>query len=259
MLGFKREITPILPDTVFEIFGFPIVNTTIFQFLIVIIVAGVGLYLHKKASATKPGTFQLYLEALYEVVISHVQSVVGSRSKAVRVVPLAASILVFILLQNVFALFPVLTSFTFNGVSVLRTPTADFNTTFGLAVVSIVVIHLAMIKDNGFFGYIFGFVKIPHVISSFKKGFKDGLMSLVDLFIGLLDIVGELAKVLSLSLRLFGNLYAGDVLMGILIGIVAVGVPAIWLLMSTLGAVVQAVVFASLVSVFFSLAIAEET
>lgn len=259
MLGFKRDISPIKPDVVFELFGFPVANSTLFQLLIVFVVALVGYYLYKKISVTKPSSFQLYLEGLYEVVMGHVQSVVGSETKATRVAPLAASVLLFILLQNLFALLPVLTSFTFNGVAILRTPTADFNTALGLAVVSVVVIHVAMIRDNGVFGYVFNFIKIPHVLASFRKSFKDGLMSLVDLFIGLLDIIGEFAKVLSLSLRLFGNLYAGDVLMGILVGIVAVGIPAAWLLMSTLGAVVQAIVFASLVSVFFSLAIAEET
>jgi F-type H+-transporting ATPase subunit a len=73
-----------------------------------------------------------------------------------------------------------------------------------------------------------------------------------------LDIVGELAKIVSLSLRLFGNMYAGDVLMAILIGSFAYFVPSLWLAMSMLSSVVQAIVFTSLVTVFYTLSVKNE-
>jgi F-type H+-transporting ATPase subunit a len=257
-MGFERAIANIRPDTVFKIGNFPIVNSTLLQIVVVIIVGITAWYSARNLSVTTPSKAQIWLEAFYEVVEDFIASVAG-KAKAWRILPLGGALLVFILLQNVIALLPGIGAITINDVAMFRTSTSDFNTTLGLALVSIIVIHGAMIVDQGVFGYIGNFVKIKHVFTEFKKGITSGLLSLVDLFIGLLDIVGEFAKILSLSLRLFGNLFAGDVLMTILLGIVAFGVPGVWLLMSTLGAVVQSVVFAALVTVFFSLAINEET
>jgi len=74
--------------------------------------------------------------------------------------------------------------------------------------------------------------------------------------IGLLDIVSEFAKVISLSLRLFGNMYAGDVLAAILLGTLAIAVPAPWLAMNLLVGVLQALVFGALTAAYYSLAVA---
>jgi F-type H+-transporting ATPase subunit a len=81
-------------------------------------------------------------------------------------------------------------------------------------------------------------------------------MAIIDFFIGLLDIVGEATKVISLSLRLFGNMYAGQVLAIIILGFFSIVVPSIWLAMNLFVGVLQAVVFASLVASYYMLATA---
>ena len=81
----------------------------------------------------------------------------------------------------------------------------------------------------------------------------DGFVAIIDLFVGVLNIVGELAKVISLSFRLFGNIYAGQILAIIIMGALAYGLPAVWTLMSGFTGLLQGMVFASLVAVYYTL------
>jgi F-type H+-transporting ATPase subunit a len=99
------------------------------------------------------------------------------------------------------------------------------------------------------------FFKFKEVFLGFKKGFMEGFMAVIDFGIGLLDIVGELAKDVSLSLRLFGNMYAGEVLATLILGAFAFVLPLTWTTMSLLSGTVQALVFGSLVTAYYMLAI----
>lgn len=91
-----------------------------------------------------------------------------------------------------------------------------------------------------------------------KKGALAPIFMFVTILIACLDIVGEFAKVISASLRLFGNLYAGDVLTTVLIGIFAFVVPSFWVAFGLLGSLVQTIVFGSLITVFYMQAAGEE-
>ena len=75
-------------------------------------------------------------------------------------------------------------------------------------------------------------------------------MKLIDFFVGVLDMVGEVAKSLSLSLRLFGNMFAGDLLMGVFFGLFALVLPAAWTVMSLFSGGIQALVFGALSASF---------
>ena len=107
--------------------------------------------------------------------------------------------------------------------------------------------------ENGVFSHLGHFIKVQPIISGFKKSLGAGFLGIVEFFVGLIEIIGELAKVISLSLRLFGNIFAHEVLMIILLGSLAIGVPAIWMGMGILVGVVQAIVFMALITVYYSL------
>jgi F-type H+-transporting ATPase subunit a len=96
------------------------------------------------------------------------------------------------------------------------------------------------------------------VYRGFKKSTSDGFIALVEFFVGLLDIVGEIAKVVSLSLRLFGNMYAGKVLALIIIGAFSYVIPSIWLAMNLFVGILQALVFTVLVATYYMLTIKTE-
>jgi F-type H+-transporting ATPase subunit a len=259
MLQVPREVGSLEPAIIGHVFGFPIANSAIFEWLVGLIFIALGIFIFRKFTLGSVSKLQTMVEIIYETAVEFIRSITGSDALTRRVFPLAGTLLIFIIVTNLLGLIPGLSSITFEGSPIFRTATTDFNTTLGLSVGSILIIHATMIYDQGFFGYLGNFIKLGEVYRGFKKGIGAGFMSLVDLFIGILDIIGEFAKIISTSLRLFGNMYAGEVLMTILVGIVAFVIPAAWVAMSLLSAVVQAVVFSALITVFFTLAVKTES
>ncbi|HLD70923.1 MAG TPA: F0F1 ATP synthase subunit A, partial [Negativicutes bacterium] len=179
----------------------------------------------------------------------------GSKKETKLILPFVGSIFLFVLFSNVMGTMPGLTNITYAGKALLRIQTADFSTTFSLAVASLAVIQIMSIRDFGVLGYMGRFIKIHEVYAGFREGFKSGMLSVVNFFVGFLDIIGEIAKVLSISLRLFGNMYAGIVLATVIGGIMAYVLPVFLVAMGLLVAVVQAIVFTSLVTIYYMLAI----
>src|SRR3989338_6366634 len=96
--------------------------------------------------------------------------------------------------------------------------------------------------------------------NGFRRGITDGLISMVDFFIGLLDIFSEFAKLFSVSLRLFGNIYAAGLVLGtVIMGISAYVLPAIFIGLGLLFGFVQAVVFSALIAIFYILSLPESS
>lgn len=250
-LSLKENIPNVAPDVVFRLWGWPVSNSFLMSFLILVIFFAVGLFI-RLTFKERPSKFQAFVEIIYEWLVGLVSQIAGSREKAKAVLPLIASLFFFIALSNTIGLIPGLSSLTYNGVSVFRTPTTDFNTTFSLALGMILIINAISLYDFGLFGYLGKFFQFGAVWQGFRNGLKDGLLALVNFGIGLLDIISELAKVVSLSLRLFGNIYAGEVLIVVLFGAIAYAVPGLWLLVSTFFGLVQAVVFSALVTAYYT-------
>lgn len=251
---FERPISSVGPETIINISGFHIANTTLFLLLIAVFLI-LFSYLVVRRFKMVPKGVQSVVESVYEWITALVTQITGNEERSKKIFPVIAALFLFILFSNFIGLIPGLSSFTYEGKAIFRTPTSDFNTTVALALGSILTINIISMKEWGFFGYLGKFFKFKEIFLGFKKSFSAGALACVDFFIGLLDIVGELAKVVSLSLRLFGNMYAGDVLMAILIGSFAYFVPSLWLAMSMLSSVVQAIVFTSLVTVFYTLSV----
>jgi len=252
MLNFEREISDIGPEAVAFIGNFKIVNSTLMIVLILIIFLLVYFLIVRKFKE-QPDNTQSFMEILYENIALFIDQITGSRSKTEKILPIIATLFIFLGFSNLIGLIPGLTSITVGDVPLFRSPTADFNLTFTLALGAVIAIQVVSFKQNGLLGYLGQYFKVKHVYRSFRKGLQEGFTSLIDFGIGLLDIVGELAKVLSLSLRLFGNIYAGEVLAVILIGSLAWVVPAAWTTMNVLVGIIQALVFGSLVAAYYTL------
>jgi F-type H+-transporting ATPase subunit a len=253
MLNFSRDIANIGPDPIFMIGNFKIVNSTLMILLIVILFILTYIFIVRKFSE-RPNKSQGFIEVLYESIISFVDQITGNTSKSEAIIPIITTLFVFLGISNLIGLVPGLTSITIGEASLFRSPTADLNLTFTLALGSVVAIQIASVKKNGFLKHVDQYLRFGHVFKSFKQGVKKGVMSIIDFGIGILDIIGEIAKVVSLSLRLFGNIYAGEVLAVILIGAFAWFVPATWTAMNVLVGVIQALVFGSLVTAYYTLA-----
>ncbi|MCB9798102.1 F0F1 ATP synthase subunit A [Candidatus Nomurabacteria bacterium] len=201
------------------------------------------------------GKFQTAVEMMFETFVDLLESITGNKTAAQKLLPLIGTLFLFMGLSNLIALIPGLTSITYDGISVFRTPTNDFNMTFSIALAMVILTQIASLKEFGLFGHLGKYFKFKDVIAGFKQGIGAGFLAIIDFLIGLLDIVSEIAKVVSLSLRLFGNMYAGDVLAAILLGAFALFIPAPWLAMNLLVGVLQALVFGALTAAYYALAV----
>lgn len=257
----QEALPKITPETLGNIGPFTIANTTTTILLILVIALYVS-YLFKKPKE-RPSFFQNVVEMIYESIASLVVSIVGDKIRAKKIAPYIASILSFIAIANLLPLFPGLLALSVSSpsgheVSLFRGATTDFNTTFSIALAVVLSVQLFGMKEQGVFGYLSHFIQVKQVIKGFRKSFGDGMIAIVGFFVGLIEIIGEIAKSISLSLRLFGNMFAHEVLSVILLGAFAYILPAVWMGMGVLVGIVQAIVFSSLITVYFSLVLKKE-
>lgn len=255
-MGFLQiggDIPRVEPDIIFNVFGFPISNTFLGITLVLVLVLVFSYFVVRKFAITPRNHTQTATEMVYEGMEDLLAQVAGRRDVAVFLAPIVLGMFVFIAIANLLSLIPIFNTITYDGVAIFRTPTADFNTTFAMALVMILFIQIQSIVKGGFFAYLGKFFQFNEVYKGFKKGIGDGFMAIINFLIGLLDIISEGARVVSLSLRLFGNIYAGEVLVVILLGAFAYLLPSVWISLSILFGVVQAVVFGALSAAYYSI------
>lgn len=244
-------------ETLFNIGGFPVVNSFLMICLIVTIIAVISYFISKNAEI-KPNRFQNIIEIIYNAIRQLINQISGSEEITDKIFPLIAALFIFIGFSNLLGLFiPFLGSFTYKDMAIFRTPTTDFNTTVSLAVSMILLIQFSSIKKKGIISHISQYLKFYGIINGFKQGIAAGFMGIINFFIGLLDIVSEFARIVSLSMRLFGNMFAGEMLAVILLGFFAYLLPLPWMIMSMFSGFVQAMVFGSLTTAYYSLAVKE--
>lgn len=225
-------------EAVFHIGSFRITNTIIDTILIdaVIIVAS---FLLAKSIRMIPGLYQNAVEIVLQTFYELTESV--AQEKVVKIFPYFMSFFIFILLANWSGLLPGVNSIGFfekgKLIPLLRSPTSDLNTTLGLALVSVVATHTLSIRTVGFKDYISRFF-------SFNP---------MNLFIGALEIISEITKVISLSFRLFGNIFAGEVVLLTVSSIFAFLFPLPFLLLEVVVGLVQALVFSMLTMSFMAI------
>ncbi len=254
-LRLVSEQPSIQPEVVFSLFGWPISMTCLLSWLIMLVL--VVLVMAVRRLSLRPSKKQVFLEMFYGLILGLITQLTGSAAKAKKILPLFGSLFIFILLANYIGYIPGISALTWNGQALFRTPTNDFNMTVVLAILVLLYIQLASIKQMGLWAHVGKYIKIVDVWRGFRQGLVAGLMSLVDFAIGLMDIISEIARVISLSLRLFGNIFAGEVMTIIIMGAFAWLLPSTWMAMGLLSGLVQAVVFTSLSSVYYTLAVEE--
>ncbi len=132
-------------------------------------------------------------------------------------------------------------------VPLFRAPTSDLNLTFALALTTMVLVQVFGLWERGS-GYVGHFIRLD---AFSKKGFG---MGLIDFFMGLIEMISEIAKILSFSFRLFGNIFAGEVILIVISALVSIGVILVFFGLEMFVGLIQAFVFFILSLVFFSMA-----
>ncbi len=246
------HIPTLAPEILFHIGKLPVTNTMINVWLAIIIFLIVGIVIQVNLSF-RPGKFQNFFEYILELLIGYFDQVTGDRKKTMRFMPIVGSVFFFILLSNWLGLLPGTGSIKFGHDMLLRPATSDLNLTVAMALVAVISSHLFGFISVGIFTHLNKFIQIGTFIKSFKKGPIGVFTGIVELGVGLIEIVSELAKVLSLSLRLFGNIFAGEVLISVISGLVSVFIPAPFMLLEVLVGLIQASVFTMLTLVYMTI------
>ena len=146
-------------------------------------------------------------------------------------------------------------------VPLLRGATADLNTTLAISLFAVILSHILGVVWVGAWNHFNKFFNIKALAQIFKKGRKEPILIMVNpikAFVGLIEVVGEIAKIASLSLRLFGNIFAGEVLLASMMAISAFLLPLPFMFLELIVGIVQALVFAILTLAFMSIATTNE-
>jgi len=141
-------------------------------------------------------------------------------------------------------------------VPLFRPANTDLNMTLAMAVFAVISSHIIGIMAIGFWKYGNKFIKVGDLVKAFRKPGIGILVAVIEFFVGLIEIFSEIAKMVSLSLRLFGNVFAGEVLLTVLAGLVAFLVPLPFMFLEILVGLIQAVVFSMLTLVYLTMATA---
>lgn len=236
----------IRPEVIGHLGPIPITNSLITTYLVIgIILLATSRGLSKLKNI--PSRIQVLGETVLETWLSLCDSVAGSKSR--RYFPLITTLFIFILLSNWLGLLPGLSAIGIrhfeDGKSsllpILRAPTSDLNTTLALAIVSFFYIEIEGIRSLG--------LKL-HLHKFFVNPINDPM----GFFIGLLELLSEFTRIVSFSFRLFGNVFAGEVLLAIMTFLIPLLVPIPFLGLEIFTSFIQAYVFAMLTLVFISMA-----
>ncbi len=222
------------PDILGYISFLPVTNTLLVSWAVILILIIVSFLATRKISLV-PSGLQNLMEMVVEFSYSTVEDLAGSRTKVFF--PWVMTFFLFIILANWLGLFPGFGTITFHGKPLLKSINSDLNTTLSLALISAITTHVLAIKYVGIKNYLLRWVSLNPIL----------------LFVGILEIVSEFTKIISLSFRLFGNIFAGEIVLSTISNIFAFVLPLPFYGLEIVVGFVQAVVFMLLTLTFMVL------
>ena len=236
----------IAAEPVFHFLGIPITNSIATSWVITALtLVFFTLATRKLLMKGKLTRVQMFVEFLIEGLYGIVESIAGS-TKARLFFPLVMTFFIFIVPSNWSGLLPGAGSVGFNGmlhgkevfIPILRGPTADINTTLALGLIAMIMVQVYGFKFQGL---------------HYLKKFFD-FSNPINAFVGILELVSDLSKVISFTFRLFGNIFAGEVLISVMTFLVPVVAPMPFYALELFVGVIQGLVFLMLSTVFMNMA-----
>ena len=233
------------PQQVFEVGGFVVTNTLLSAWLttvVVLLLFGLG----SRKAALVPGRLQGAIEILFEALYGFIKGVVGERYGR-RFFPILATIFIFVAFNAWIALLPFYPTVGFKAdgadhvtTHLLRSAGTDINMPLALAIISFVFVEVWGFKAQRF-GYL-------------KEFFR--FRSPIEFFIGALELLSHLIRLLSFTFRLFGNMLAGEIILVMITFLLVFMAPIAFYLLEILVGGVQALIFMGLTLVFAFMAVA---
>jgi F-type H+-transporting ATPase subunit a len=188
-----------------------------------------------------PGRAQNLFEFFYEFLSDFGIGLAGPKARPY--IPIFAAFFLLILFDNWVGLVPPV-----GKIPQLRAPSSDVNITIGMALVSFVIFHVEGFRHLGVRGYLGKFFPI----GEFRKGIGAGI---IGMFVGLIELMLEFVKPVTLSMRLFGNIYGGEVALGVITALTIAIIPVALIGLELMLNAIQALIFSVLTLMFIVLAI----
>ena len=226
--------------------GLPITNTLLTSWLVMALLIVIAVFFGSRIKMI-PGRVQAFFETLFEGAYDYMATTFGDRNRARTFFPLIITVFIFIAVANLLEFTPGIGSITFmNGhgetVPLLRSVNTDLNMTLALTIIAVIVIEIAGVAALGFFRYAGKFINFS---------------SPVNFIVGLIELVSEVSRLVSFSFRLFGNIFAGEVLIGVIALFVPYILPVPLMAFEMFVGIIQGVVFAMLILFFVKLAVTD--
>ncbi len=237
-------------ETLGHIGSFPVTNSLLMSLVSVGILSFLAVKLSKKIRAVPRG-LQNVAEFIVEAALNLMDTVTQSRAASLRFFPFVFTFFIFILTSNWLGLLPGIgpigIAVTEHGKEVLfplfRSTNADLNVTIALAIIAIITVQT------------FGILTISAAKYAKKFfNFSNPIMT----FVGLNELISEFSRVISLSFRLFGNVFAGEVLLLVIAFLMPFVLPLPFMFIELFVGLIQAFIFSILTLVFLTVATMEE-
>ena len=207
------------PQVVFYLFGLPITDTVVSTWVMMGVIIILALLIRRYM----PDAAEMLLETINNIA----SSVMPASVNVIKYLPFLGALAIFLVLANIFSIFPLMVS-----------PTANINTTFALALVVFFAVHIYGVREKGLWGYIKNFSK--------------------PIFLFPFEIISQLSRTLSLTLRLFGNILSTDLVVAIVFSLIPFIVPLPFAALGILTGVLQAYIFTILASLYIASAVEVE-
>lgn len=226
-----------------QIGKYPITNSLLATFGVMVFLILISVFARKKIKDV-PSGFTNFIELIIESLFNLFNSVTQDRKLTKKFFPIVATIFLFVIVSNWSEILPGVGSIGLKHdhqiIPFFRAPSSDLNFTLGLAIISVITVQVFGILSLGFLKYIKKYINFR---------------SPINFFVGILELVSEFAKLISFSLRLFGNIFAGEVLLLVIAFLVPLIAPIPFYALEIFVGFVQALIFSMLTLVFLTMAV----
>lgn len=251
-------------EPVLHVGNFTITNSLINSWMAVIILVIFFIAVGKSIKRIPKGIQNLF-EIILEQALELADSITGNRKQSEKFLPISLALFLFILVNNWLGLLPGMGTIGFvehEGhhnvfIPFFRGGTADINTTLALAFFAVVISHVFGVLTIGIWKHFNKFINLKvlsEIPGKIKKDATVILVNPIQAFVGIVEFIGEIAKVASLSFRLFGNIFAGEVLLASMMAIFAYILPLPFMFLEIIVGLIQALIFAILTLVYMTIA-----
>jgi F-type H+-transporting ATPase subunit a len=232
-------------EEIFHIGSFPVTNSVLLAFVALIVLTVFAVILRRGLKMV-PGGVQNIAEIVIDGALGLMDSVLGDRRKSEKYLPIVLTVFLFVICSNWLGLLPGVGSLTVRSaggtVPLFRSPAADLNFTLALALIAVTFANALGVAAIGLGGRL-------KVFFNFKNP--------IAFFVGILELISEFAKIISFSFRLFGNVFAGEVLLTIIGFLLPYVAPLPFMFLEIFVGFIQAFIFGMLTLVFISMAVSE--